>query len=48
MIYSCHANYPVTVDNFYEWYDESKFDSEFYIKSTKILMDKYLIERKNR
>ena len=36
----------VTVDNFYEWYDESKIDSKFYIKSTKILMDKYLIERK--
>ncbi len=36
----------VTVDNFYEWYDESKINSKFYIKSTKILMDKYLIERK--
>ena len=36
----------VTVDDFYEWYDESKIDSEFYIKSTKILMNNYLNERK--
>lgn len=36
----------ITIDNFYEWYDESRIDSEFYIKSTKILMDNYLNERK--
>ena len=36
----------VTVDEFYEWYDESKIDSEFYIKSTKILMNNYLKERR--
>ena len=37
----------ITVDDFNEWYNKSKSDSEFYIKSTKILMDNYLNERKN-
>ena len=36
----------ITVDDFYQWLDDAKVDSEFYIKSNKILMDKYLNERK--
>lgn len=36
----------VTVDDFYQWLEDAKIDSEFYIKSNKILMDKYLNERK--
>lgn len=36
----------ITVDDFYEWYDRSKIDSTFYIKSTKLLMDKFLDKRK--
>ena len=37
----------ITVDDFYNWYDEAKIDDEFYIKSTKILMDKFLKERRS-
>ena len=37
----------VTVDDFYQWFDDAKIDSDFYIKSNKILMDKYLDERKS-
>lgn len=37
----------INVDDFYKWYDEAKIDSEFYIKSSKILMDKFLNERKS-
>ena len=36
----------ITVDDFYQWLDDAKIDSDFYIKSNKILMDKYLNERK--
>jgi len=36
----------ITVDDFYHWLDEAKIDSDFYVKSNKILMDKYLNERK--
>lgn len=36
----------ITVDDFYKWYDESAIDSEFYLKSTKILMNKFLDERR--
>ena len=36
----------ITVDDFYEWYDEAKLNSPFYTDSTKILMRKYLDERK--
>ncbi|MBR0271184.1 MAG: hypothetical protein IJQ68_04225 [Methanobrevibacter sp.] len=36
----------ITVDDFYRWFDEAKIDSDFYIKSNRILMDKYLSERK--
>ena len=37
----------VTVDDFYQWLKDAKIDSEFYIKSNKILMDKYLNERES-
>ena len=36
----------ITVDDFYQWLDDAKIDSDFYVKSNKILMDKYLNERK--
>ncbi len=36
----------ITVVDFYEWYDDSKLNSPFYIDSTKILMNKYLDERR--
>ena len=36
----------ITVDDFYQWLDDAKIDSDFYFKSNKILMDKYLNERK--
>ena len=36
----------ITIDDFYKWYDESAIDSEFYLKSTKILMNKFLDERR--
>ena len=36
----------ITLDEFYEWYDRAKIDDEFYIKSTKILMEKFLSERR--
>ena len=37
----------ITTDDFYQWLDDAKTDSEFYVKSNKILMDKYLNERKS-
>ena len=36
----------LSVDDFYEWYDSSKMNSQFYLETTKILMGKYLDERK--
>ena len=45
LIISCELT-KVTVDDFYDWYDKAKIDDEFYIKSTKILMDKFLNERR--
>ena len=36
----------LTVDDFYEYYDEANQSSEFYTESTRILMDKYLDERR--
>ena len=36
----------ITVDDFYKWYDSSKLNSPFYLDSTRILMDKFLDERK--
>ena len=35
-----------TIDDFYEYYDTADVSSEFYIKSTRILMDKYLAQRR--
>ena len=35
-----------TIDDFYEYYDTADVSSEFYIKSTRILMDKYLSQRR--
>lgn len=35
-----------TLDDFYEYYDAADVNSEFYIKSTRILMDKYLTQRR--
>ena len=34
------------VDDFYEYYDSADVNSEFYIKSTRMLMDKYLTQRR--
>lgn len=45
LVTSC-ALIKITVDDFYKWYDDAKIDSEFYIKSTRILMDKFLSERR--
>lgn len=36
----------ITLDDFYDYYEEYDIESEFYKKSTRILMDKYLSERK--
>lgn len=35
-----------TVDDFYEYYDEANQSSDFFTKTTQILMDKYLDERR--
>ena len=35
----------ITLDEFYEFYNKNNFKSESYIKSTKLLMDKYLNAR---
>ena len=35
-----------TLDDFYEYYDSADVESEFYVKSTRILMDKYLTQRR--
>ena len=35
-----------SLEDFYDYYDASKESSEFYIATTKILMDKYLAQRK--
>ena len=35
-----------TLDDFYEYYDSANINSEFYVKSTRILMDKYLTQRR--
>ena len=35
-----------TLDDFYEYYDSADVNSEFYVKSTRILMDKYLTQRR--
>ena len=35
-----------TLDDFYEYYDSVDVNSEFYVKSTRILMDKYLTQRR--
>ena len=45
LMVSCELT-KVNVDDFYTWYDEAKIDDEFYINSTKILMKKFLSERK--
>lgn len=45
LITSCELT-KISVDDFYGWYDEAKIDSEFYIKSNKILMEKFLDKRK--
>lgn len=36
----------ITIDDFYKWYDEANINSDFYIRSTRLLMDKFLDERK--
>ncbi len=45
LMVSCELT-KVNVDDFYKWYDKAKIDDEFYINSTKILMKKFLSERK--
>ena len=35
-----------TIDDFYTYYDTADVNSEFYVKSTRILMDKYLAQRR--
>lgn len=35
-----------TIDDFYQYYDTADVESEFYVKSTEILMDKYLTQRR--
>lgn len=35
-----------TLDDFYEYYDSADVNSEFHVKSTRILMDKYLTQRR--
>ena len=42
---ACHlANF--TLDDFYKYYDSADFDSEFFTQSTRILMDKFLAQRR--
>ena len=36
----------INLDDFYDWYENSKLNSPFYLESTRILMGKYLGERK--
>ena len=36
----------ITLDDFYTWYGESKLNSQFYLDTTRILMGKYLDERR--
>ena len=36
----------ISPDDFYNWYDNSKLNSQFYLDTTEILMGKYLDERK--
>ena len=45
LMVSCELT-KVNVDDFYKWYDKAKIYDEFYINSTKILMKKFLSERK--
>lgn len=45
LIKSCEMT-KITVNDFYDWYDKADLNSDFYIKSTKILMKKFLDERK--
>ena len=35
-----------TVDDFYDYYDSADVNSQFYVKSTRMLMDKYLTLRR--
>jgi hypothetical protein len=42
---SCHLA-KFTLDDFYEYYDDAEFDSEFFTKTTRILMDKFLAQRR--
>lgn len=42
---SCRLS-KITLDDFYEYYETSNASSEFYTKSTEILMKKYLAQRK--
>lgn len=42
---SCHLA-KFTLDDFYQYYDEADVESEFHIKSTQILMDKFLAQRR--
>lgn len=36
----------ITLRDFFSWYDSSKLNSPFYLDSTRILMDKFLDERR--
>lgn len=36
----------ISLDDFYSWYDSSKLNSQFYLETTRILMAKYLDERR--
>ena len=36
----------ITETDFYKWYDDAKLNSQFYLDTTRILMGKYLDERK--
>jgi len=36
----------LTVEDFYDFYENADINSQFYIKSTRILMDKYLTQRR--
>lgn len=42
---SCHLA-KFTLDDFYEYYDSSDVDSEFFTETTRILMDKFLAQRR--
>ena len=42
---SCHLA-KFTLDDFYQYYDASDASSQFYTKSTRILMDKFLAQRR--